>query len=699
MRLSPLCTLALVAALAAPAFTQQPTPAPDEDVVRITTNLVQLDAVVTDKNGRQVTDLRAEEFEVFEDGKPQPVTHFAYVSTASAPPAPPPSLAAPGRESAPPPAPLKREQVRRSIALVVDDLGMAHANMVPVRAALRRFVDEQMQPGDLVAIVRLAGDVGALQQFTNDKRLLRAAIERIRWVQFTPCDQPDCKTPILSFIVRGMSGLPGRRSLVLFTDNLPLSQEPSEIGGRPNENPATVATLAGMSDPSRDNYAYLNFASALRRLVELAVRTSVVVYAVDTRGLPILTPTVLDGNVVGRRSPQALLNVLSARSAAVISGREGAQLLARQTGGFLIRNTNDITGGLRQVMEAQRGYYLLGYNPSGDTFDRRFHQLKVRVKRGGLTVHTREGFYGYADEAARPAAPGARDQLTAALTSPFGGGDVEVRLTTLFSHEPTAGSFLRALLHVDARALTFSDEPGGWHKAVVDVSGILFGNNGQVVNEERQTHTLTLSAETYERFLRDGFVYRFDLPVKRPGAYQFRVAVRDAATARVGAAGQFVEVPNLGAGRLALSGLIVRGDKPDAAASAAPVQANGGQAQAADDPQAGPALRRLRPGMTLAYSFIVFNAQLDKATNGPRLRARARLFRDGEQVFASDERPLEELRQVAPAEFGYTGRLALGGALPPGPYLLQIAVTDTLAHDKQRATAEQWLDFEIVGKP
>src|SRR5918997_72444 len=163
--------------------TQQSGPE-DDEVVRITTNLVQVDAVITDKSGKLVTDLRPEEIEIYEDGRLQKITNFSFVSTESGtvqPVAVRPS--APADRSAPPvpPVRLRPEQVRRTVALVVDDLGLSHESSSRVRQALRKFVDEQMQPGDLVAVIRTGAGMGALQQFTADKQLLYAAIDRVRF--------------------------------------------------------------------------------------------------------------------------------------------------------------------------------------------------------------------------------------------------------------------------------------------------------------------------------------------------------------------------------------------------------------------------------------------------------------------------------------------------------------------------------------
>ena len=160
-------------------FAQTPMPKPfdaDTDVVKISTTLIQLDATVTDKNGKIVTDLTAEDFEIFENGEKQTITNFSFVSSV---PAIKP-VVTPGKNQAGvpvPPVQLRPEQVRRTIALVVDDLGLSAESVHFVKRALKKFVDEQMQPADLVAIMRTGSGTGALQQFTSDKNLLYLAIE------------------------------------------------------------------------------------------------------------------------------------------------------------------------------------------------------------------------------------------------------------------------------------------------------------------------------------------------------------------------------------------------------------------------------------------------------------------------------------------------------------------------------------------
>ena len=169
------------------ALAQQPTPSPPEDqVVRISTDLIQIDVTVTDKDGKVVSGLGMDDFEVYENGQKQTLTTANFmkksIGGASVGGA---NAVAPSQASGTTVTSIAPSSVRRTIAIVVDDLNMSFGSVYYARKALHRFVDQQMEPGDLVAIIRTAGAVGALQQFTSDKRLLTAAIDAIRWNPMT----------------------------------------------------------------------------------------------------------------------------------------------------------------------------------------------------------------------------------------------------------------------------------------------------------------------------------------------------------------------------------------------------------------------------------------------------------------------------------------------------------------------------------
>ncbi|MEO8648628.1 MAG: VWA domain-containing protein, partial [Acidobacteriota bacterium] len=259
--------LLVLAAIAAAGQRPAVTPTPDTDVVRISTTLIQIDATVTDARGKVVTDLKPGDFEIFENGKLQKITSFSFVSNAKTTGiAEPKAAAIPGIP--PPPITLRPEQVRRTIALVVDDITLSFESVYYVRRALKKFVDEQMQPGDLVAVIRTTGGMGSLQQFTSDKRQLYAAIEKIRWNPrgtnlgaFTPIEGPvDLNSDAfeapdsgpgersdeaiakeyeqyrkdvfavgtlgaLNYVLRGMHELPGRKSVLMMSDGFKLTSD------------------------------------------------------------------------------------------------------------------------------------------------------------------------------------------------------------------------------------------------------------------------------------------------------------------------------------------------------------------------------------------------------------------------------------------------------------------------------------------
>jgi hypothetical protein len=265
-------------------------------------------------------------------------------------------------------------------------------------------------------------------------------------------------------------------------------------------------------------------------------------------------------------------------------------------------------------------------------------------------------------------------------------------------------------MHIEARDLTFTDEPDEWHKASFDVMAVTYGDNGAVLDQLAKTHTVRVRGESYKRALRDGFVYVLTVPIKKPGAYQLRTALRDIATEHVGSASQFIEVPNIGKNRLTLSGIIISGTDPSAKTTSATADAAGKTpasgatgARGGDseeviqdmDPQAGPAVRRFHRGMILQYGYVVYNAVVDKGGARPQLQVQMRVFRDGREVFTGRVQPFDASGQTDLKRITAGGALQLGNEMMPGEYILQVIVTDPLAKDKYR-TATQWIDFEIV---
>lgn len=505
--------------------TATPLPEPedysDDDVVRITTNLVQVDLVVTDGKGNQVTNLTEDDFEIYEAGKQQKITNFSWVSNEQTPAAP--TASTPAVTVSPATGlRVRPETARHTIAIVIDDLKMSYESAISTRKAVRKFIEERMQPGDLVAIVRTSGGIGVLQQLTSDKAQLIAATDHIRRSGDTIAERlaKACQSEFsmsldaavdaqsqfegyseqsasygtlgaLNFIMRGLKELPGRKSVVIFSDGFISCPQ----------NMASEVTVQ----------------QQLRRVADLANRASAVVYYIDPRGLIALGGAESRGEGGHGR---ATIARLSGGSSAIDTSQKFFNKVVSDTGGLATYNSNDISGALRRVVDDQKGYYLIGYRPGDTTFALkksapRFTDLKVKVKRSGLSVRTRAGFYNFADTKPSVRPRTREEQLMAGLISPFS-GDIDVRLTSLFGNAPT-GSFVLSMLYINAAGLTFTKQPDGWQQAVMDVGGITFDADGQVVEQVNRTQTIRATGETFERLMKGGLVYSLSVPVKRRG--------------------------------------------------------------------------------------------------------------------------------------------------------------------------------------
>jgi hypothetical protein len=185
--------------------------------------------------------------------------------------------------------------------------------------------------------------------------------------------------------------------------------------------------------------------------------------------------------------------------------------------------------------------------------------------------------------------------------------------------------------------------------------------------------------------------------VKKPGAYQLRVAVRDDASERVGSANQFIEVPDVSKDRHALSGVVASAGDPSELNKPRTNQASASEEGAVDaaNPQASPSVRRFRGGMMLEYVFMIYNPQLDRAAARPQLESQVIMLRDGKAIFTGKLSPMDSSQLANMKQIVAGGRLQLGTNMEPGEYVLQVIVTDKLAKEKYN-TATQWIDFEIV---
>ncbi len=724
-------TLAAIALSSGPAVrAQAPQPAPRptpgtriEIIPPISTELVQVDVVVTDKQGRPVTGLTADDFTVLEDGRPQRISHFMVTAHAMAAAAP--TAAAPATAPAEKPAAAEEAPSGRFIVLAVDDLHMSASSLANAKAALKRFVDRQINDEDDVAVVATSGAAGLFQPFTKDRWALHHAIDRLTLRERRAAragrssltefeaeaiergDEQAFQLAVQEVMLADANAISGRAGEVsnprvesevrasaraVLSEALDVSTRTlgmvesvvrglAPVSGRKMVVLVSDGFLVGAG--ARDSQAY-----DLRRLIDASARAGVAVYSLDSKGLAASVP---GGDAA---SPaQLVITAPGARERldrlGQIAIRESLGALAEGTGGLFVHGTNDLGLGLDKILRDSDAVYLIAYEPTSTDRDGRFHEIQVKLPRHReLRVRARRGYFAPDDRQAAvkgappsPATEAARRErdIRTALASLFPLRGVPVRLSADWVDVPPAGSQLVIRAHVDMAGIRF-ERVDDRYRADVEVVGVVYDENGTVVGDiEGQQAGMNLVSSNYEQVLKEGLRYQRTLALK-PGRYQVRVVAREATSSQLGSAFTWVDVPDPSSGGLALSSVFLyteaAGRRPDPAAGTAGLE----------DIQA---LRRLTPGKPLYYVVYVYNpARGESGETDVVLQA---------QIWAG-----EKLQGVSPVQvvpFGdasapplpMTGRIALDG-LAPGDYELRVLASDR----KADANTLRRISFQIA---
>ncbi len=696
----------------------QASPSGDDAVVKITSKLVQLDMIVVDKDGKQVRDLASSDFDILQDGKPQRITAFSYVNKENKPsPASVVTKAAEKSGAIPPPVKITASNAGRIITFIVDD-GNCAASMVGMTAAregIQKFVREQMEPTDMVAVYQTRSGSSVFQQYTNDKERLLKAASKVKWTPQGGCSGDGSfydaarsntfikigpqgtstvtiETPeekkiresredltknnavvgalgVIRYVVQGLQKIPGRKVVFLMSD--------------------------GMSVRSRSGER-LTAADIMRDLTDLSNRASVVFNTIDVRGL--FDPRMIEARdevYADDDTMMATTNIGNDREDQVRNSQVGLDFIARETGGRFYQGSNFLDVPIKKAMSYETGYYLLAYEPDDDTFkSKKFNKIEVKVKREGLKVVSRTGFLGFITESAKPKRRSENSELYEAIASPLPVPGLDVELTAYFGNSQEAGNFVRSFFHLDGSELKFVDDAAGMKKAVFDVVAVTMNEKNDVVDEFNRTHTLRLPAAAMPFIVQNGLVYSADVPIKKPGTYNFRVAVRDGTTKVLGSAGQMVTIPDLKKSGLYVSGLTIA-EVDSAGKFELPATPTALTAFVLPRTMSVPAIRKFRRGSTLAYAYTVYNAKLDTGAAAPRLTVQMNLYKDGNPVIEGTAQPAELRNQTDWSRINDFAYVRLRPDIEAGEYTMQIIVRDSSPGAKN-AVSSQWVDFQIV---
>ena len=723
MSLKPTIAILLSATSIAALPQARPQKPVEEPAIRISTELVQLDVVVTDKKGKVVSGLSKSDFELYENGKKQQISFFEYVDATRSRQVP--GQAKPGEPELSPQG-LSAGEVRRIFAFVVDDLTIRIEDLVYLRQMLTNFVDNQMQPSDLVAIVRTVGGKGLLQQFTSDKALLRRAIEALTprthpLSQFSNPAAPrvtavptpastggegelieleavdiavepiDVASPhqdtnralrasmslgTASFLIESMKQLPGRKSLVLISGGLPI------LGAQGTEAPAPGVPV--VTTPNVEVGAITYF---LNVLADDATRAGVAIHTLDLRGLEAyravasfedspgrsMVSSGTPGNPGGRGDFARVADE-------TLLGRDptdshlGLRWLSSATGGVSMLKRNDLEAALGEIVTASDGYYLVAYTPSDAKFNNKFRKIEIKVRGDGLKVYSRRGYFAREDKPV--AAPSTRrDDLLAAIHSPLARRDIDLDAMLLYKATQTRDGAIDIHLIINPRKLKF--EPAGEKQQTeFEVAGFVFDQLGKLRGGFNETITASLTPDEFRTVSAGGLSYSANTNLP-PGVYQVRLAVRDNRTNSIGTRSRYLEIPDLSKGLLGASSLLL------GAVPAGDVQAG--------NPTPITANRQISRKQDMRYAVIIYNPKLKD--NTPQVRTQLAISQNGQVLF-------KEAEETVPAVNLKDGQLLKWGqlklsAVRPGRYTMTISITDPLA-DKKAQTLTRTMDFIVV---
>jgi len=700
------------------ALCQQPQKEPQqpEDVVRVYTDLVQTDVMVFDKRGHFVNGLKREDFSLRIDGKPQPIEFFESVAAGSAREQPQVNTAiAPALGGASPPAEPDRG---RTILFYVDDLHLSAGDLVLLRKALLKFIDDDLGQNDEAVVTSASGEIGFLQQLTDNKAVLRKAVSRIKAHPYAVQDHErplmteyqamliDANPAAMSRINEGLPDLltyfvmrtmaetgETREAAEIHVRNRARSM--LEQGALVTSNTLSAfeglvksaAELPGrklaffVSDGFLNDTRNSDVPQRLEQIIRTAARNGVIVYSMDSRGLTTGLPTAGDpvevdpSGVLARESHGELL-----------ASREAMATLAVDTGGRTIFDTNALDVALAKAAEETSLYYLLTWrlNHESQTSNKpprievsllNHPELTVRLRKGFMATPTQKMAKG---ETAKPDAAAGKSleaKLRDALTSMYPRKDLPLALDLQFQNTSDKGTLLTASMQVpiDSISTTTAD---GKPSALVNLGGFVYDDQGKVKGKFNQQGTVTPASQPIDGSQSDTLTFNYSLPLP-PGLYQVRAGAQDINTGRTGTVHDWIEIPDLSAHELRLS-TILAGERVASNSSGQP---------------SGIIMRAnhiFRRDASLRFQLYVFNASVAAGESKPDLEMQLQVLRNRQPVITIP------VRQIALANSPVKDQIRTGGEfslkdLAPGRYVLLIAVMDSIA----KATASQEMRFEI----
>jgi VWFA-related protein len=668
---------------AAQAPPVQPTPGIPPVIFRVEVNYVEVDALVTDRNGNLVRNLTKEDFQILEDGRPQKVELFTIVDV----PIERADRVIPDRPPLEPDVRINDRFEGRMFAIVLDDLHTNFARTPLVRKAARLFIERHLGANDLAAVVFTSGRANDAQEFTSNKRLLLSAVDRfsgqkLRSRTLNRLDEYN-RQRMTSF----GGTAPTRASVV--------DPEDQERAYKARSSMDTVKSVARYLEGVRgrrkailllsegidyditnvfENREATTVFDAVRDAVGGATRSNVAIYAIDPRGLTSLADESMELTNLPD-DPSIGIGVTSLLDELRIS-QDNLKWLGEETGGFAVINTNEFRTGFDRVIRDNSTYYVLGYYPQNQKRDGRFRRIEVRTTRPGLEVRARKGYMapkGKAEPRAldNVAVASASAVLREALDSPIPEPGLPMAVQAAAFRAAGAKASVAVITQFGGQNLAFTEQNGEF-RGKIEVSMIAVDTQGKIRAGDRNTVDLNLRPQTHQAVLAGGFrvLHRLELA---PGRYQLRVAAKEAG-GLVGSVLYDLEVPDFAGEPFSMSGLVVTSTAAGMTPTARPDEQ-------LEDVLPGPPtiVRDFLQGDTMALFAEVYDNEVAKPhrvdITASILTEDARVVYKTEDVRSSDE------LKGARGGYGYAVQIPLKD-IAAGRYVLRVEARSRLESDK-----------------
>jgi VWFA-related protein len=681
-----------------PPVAQQPPPPQQPPITfRAEVNYVEVDARVLDAQGKFITGLKPEDFEVLEDGRPQKVTAFSLVNI------PVERVERPLFASRPV-EPDVRNNLQgadgRIYLIVLDDLHTNAMRSPLTKQAARMFIERYVGANDLAAVIHTGGRTDANQDFTNNQRLLLQAVDKFmgRKLRSSTLNKIDdyqrragtavSSDPAVDFedkergfqaraaldTVRNLANYLGnirgrRKAIVMFSEGIDY-----DIYDIISINNTGASDATAVMDSTRD-------------MIAAATRANVAIYGVDPRGLGASFENLAE--IQSFPDDTSLGLTQSALMNEVRLAQDSLRTMSDETGGFAVVNRNDFTTAFQRIVDDNSSYYMLGYYSSNERRDGRFRKIEVRLKsHPGAVVRARKGYVaprGRAPETKAAAKDGPSLELKEALESPLPLPELPLAVTAAVFKGPAAKGSVVISTFIHGGSLPVAEEKGMF-KNDLEFVGIATDDKGKSFSTDRNTLNLNMKPDTARRVKATGFrvIQSLDLA---PGRYLLRVGVKESHTRKAGMVTYDLEVPDFTKSPLTMSDLALTSALSGTAPTIRP-----------KDP-----LEKLLPGPLTTYrefpaidEVALFTEVYDNVKGAHKTDIVATVKAEGGQTVweSREEHDSSELAGSA-GGYGFQARVPLS-KLAPGLYVLRVEAT---ARVGDRATVSKETVFRVAPAP